>query len=159
MGFRMCFQNRHDVKPRRLTLLSPCASWKRGKARTSSTPYQPLCFVLSSTGIALCFTKGRQWEQEQIRKKRPPTPVCAPITLFTTKVGYSRAGFNNYTVLHIFVQVLFWAGNQGHHQEFYPSLLPKKLWLIFMGWSKKMTDSKKLSFSIPPIRKVFSRKF
>ena len=24
------------------------------------------------------------------KKKRPPTPVCAPITLFTTKVGYSR---------------------------------------------------------------------
>ena len=42
-----------------------------------------------------------------------------------------------YTVLHMFMQVLFWAGNQGDHQNFNPSLLPKKLWLIFMGVKQK----------------------
>ena len=29
-----------------------------------------------------------------------------------------------------------WGGNQVNHQNFDPSLLPKKLWLLFMGWSK-----------------------
>jgi hypothetical protein len=29
-------------------------------------------------------------------------------------------------VLHIFLQVLFWAENQGNHQNFNPSLLPYK---------------------------------
>ena len=31
------------------------------------------------------------------------------------------------TVLHMFTQVLFWAGNQNNHQNFDTSLLPKKL--------------------------------
>jgi hypothetical protein len=31
-----------------------------------------------------------------------------------------------YTVLHIFTQVLFWAGKQGNHQNFDPSLLSYK---------------------------------
>ena len=43
----------------------------------------------------------------------------------------------SYTVLHIFVQVLFWAENQNNHQNFGPSLLPKKIWLIFMGMKQK----------------------
>ena len=30
-----------------------------------------------------------------------------------------------------------WAGNQGEHKDFDPSLLPKNLWLLFMGFSKK----------------------
>ena len=38
-----------------------------------------------------------------------------------------------YTVLHMFRQLLFLAGNQGNHQNFNPSLLSKKLWLILMG--------------------------
>ena len=32
-----------------------------------------------------------------------------------------------YTVLHMFTQLLFWAGNQGNNQNFDPSLLAKKL--------------------------------
>ena len=32
-----------------------------------------------------------------------------------------------YTVLHMFMQVLFWAENQGNRQNFDPFLLPKKL--------------------------------
>ena len=47
-----------------------------------------------------------------------------------------------YTVLHIFRQVLFWAGNQGNHQNFDPSLLTNKLWLVFMGMKKKKSKSK-----------------
>ena len=42
-----------------------------------------------------------------------------------------------YTELHMFMQLLFWAGNQSNHQNFDPSLLPKKLWLIFMGMKQK----------------------
>ena len=40
--------------------------------------------------------------------------------------------FNTYTVLHMFAELLFWAGNQSNHQNFDPSLLPKNLWLTFM---------------------------
>ena len=42
-----------------------------------------------------------------------------------------------YTVLHMFMQLLFWAGNQSNHQNFDPPLLSKNLWLFFMGLSKK----------------------
>ena len=59
-----------------------------------------------------------------------------------------------YTVLHLFTQLLFWVGKQNNHQNFDPSLLPKKLWLIFMRMKHKkvflekkkikMADSKKL---------------
>ena len=33
-------------------------------------------------------------------------------------------------LLHMFTNVLFWPGNQVNQQNFDPSLLPKKLWLI-----------------------------
>ena len=46
-------------------------------------------------------------------------------------------GKKMYTVLHMFTQALFWAGSQGNHQNFDPSLLSKNLWLFFMGLSKK----------------------
>ena len=57
------------------------------------------------------------------------------------------------TVLQIFAQVLFWAGNQSNHQNFDPSNLPYEFGLIFIGMKqtknkKNMADSKKLSFSI-----------
>ena len=42
-----------------------------------------------------------------------------------------------YTVLHIFRQVLFGAGNQGNHQNFEKSLLSYKCWLIFIGMKQK----------------------
>ena len=54
-----------------------------------------------------------------------------PIKVVTSSISM-------YTVLHIFAQVLFWAENQGNHQHFDPSLLPKKLWLTFMGMKKKI---------------------
>ena len=50
---------------------------------------------------------------------------------------------NTRAMLHIFEQVLFWAGNQGNHQHFDPSLLPKNLSLLFMGLSKKTFWKKK----------------
>ena len=49
----------------------------------------------------------------------------------------------NYTVLHIFAQVLVWAGNQSNSQNFDPSLLPKKLWLIFIWDEAKKNFGKK----------------
>ena len=44
---------------------------------------------------------------------------------------------NMYTVLHIFRQVLFGAGNQGNHQNFKESLLSYKCGLIFIGMKQK----------------------
>ena len=58
-----------------------------------------------------------------------------------------------------------WAGNQGKHKNFDPSLLPKNLWLLFMGfsnfffvWKKNsnMANSKKLHFSKPSFPNIFS---
>ena len=48
-----------------------------------------------------------------------------------------RFFFNMYTVLHMFTQLLFCTGNQCNHQNFDPSLLAKKLWLVFMGMEQK----------------------
>ena len=65
-----------------------------------------------------------------------------------------------YTVLHIFRQVLFGAVNQDNHQNFDPSLLAYKCWLIFMVMKQKnffckllsfWLKSKKLTFSTSPI--------
>ena len=42
-----------------------------------------------------------------------------------------------YTVLHIFRQVLFGAGNQSNHKNFDLSLLSYKCWLIFIGMKQK----------------------
>ena len=51
-----------------------------------------------------------------------------------------------YTVLHIFRQVLFGAGNQGNHQNFDLSLLSYKCWLIFIGMKQKKLAGKNLLF-------------
>ena len=42
-----------------------------------------------------------------------------------------------YTVLHMFRQVLFGAGNQSNHQNFKKSLLSCKCGLIFIGMKQK----------------------
>ena len=42
-----------------------------------------------------------------------------------------------YTVLHMFRQVLFGAGNQSNHQHFEKSLLSCKCGLIFIGMKQK----------------------
>ena len=55
-----------------------------------------------------------------------------------------------YTVLHIFRQVLFGAGNQSNHQNFEKSLLSYKYELIFIGMKQKKIQNgrlKKTSFS------------
>ena len=44
-----------------------------------------------------------------------------------------------YTVLHMFTQVLFWAGNQGNHQDFDSFLLTKKLLASFPCKSVKVS--------------------
>ena len=68
-----------------------------------------------------------------------------------------RFFFNMYTVLHMFTQLLFWAGDQGNHQNFDPSLLAKKLTDFHVDEEKKnskMADSKK-RFAKSPILKNF----
>ena len=47
-----------------------------------------------------------------------------------------------YTLLHIHMQLLFWAGNQGNHQNFEKSLLSYKPWLVFMRMKKKKLKKK-----------------
>ena len=49
-----------------------------------------------------------------------------------------------YTVLHMFRQVLFWAGNQGNHQNFEKSLLSYKLWHVFMRIKQKKIQNGRL---------------
>jgi hypothetical protein len=46
-------------------------------------------------------------------------------------------------VLHIFAQVLFWAGNQDNHQNFNKFVLPNKFGLIFMWMKQKKIFLKK----------------
>ena len=47
--------------------------------------------------------------------------------------------------VHISWNRLFWAGNQGNHQNFDPSLLTYNCWLIFMGMKQKKILLKKKS--------------
>ena len=42
-----------------------------------------------------------------------------------------------YSVFHDFIPPRFFSGNQGNHQNFEKSLLPHKLWLIWIRISKK----------------------
>ena len=69
-------------------------------------------------------------------------------------------------LLHSASKCLAWVKKCCHvwlDQNFDPSLLTNKLWLIFMGKKAKkkfkMADSKKAHFSKSPILKIFSRKF
>ena len=57
------------------------------------------------------------------------SPVPKPYTLSQVKSedGYPTGLRLLYTVLHMFRQVLFGAGNQGNHQNFEKSLLTNKL--------------------------------
>ena len=61
------------------------------------------------------------------------------MTLICTKSNYDWTCFylQIYTVLHIFRQVLFGAGNQGNHWNSDLSLLSYKCWLIFIGMKQK----------------------
>ena len=51
--------------------------------------------------------------------------LAAPPPPTQTHTQFHRPCYK-YTLLHIFAQVLFWAGNQGNHHNFDPSLLPMK---------------------------------
>ena len=44
----------------------------------------------------------------------------------------------NYSPVHKCWPKTSWTGNQGNHQNFGPSLLPKNLWLLFMGLIKSI---------------------
>ena len=65
--------------------------------------------------------------------------------------SYFRLG--RYTVLHIFRQVLFGAGNQGNHQNFEKSLLTNKLWHVLMGMKQKKIFFFEIFFSKWPTKK------
>ena len=101
---------------------------------------------------------------------------------FSSKKSYScayrkvaRCRQVYYSILHSFGQRLYckclpmtkWAENQVNHQNFDPSLLPKKLWLLFMGMKQKKKLKKRiqngrlknLCFIKPSILNIFSRKF
>ena len=46
--------------------------------------------------------------------------------------------FHTYTVLHMFTQLLFWAGNQDNHQKFRPILAVQETLTDFHGDEAKM---------------------
>ena len=69
-----------------------------------------------------------------------------------------------YTVLHTFRQVLFWAGNQGNHQNFDPSLLAYKAKVSFeknknIFFRKIKKANKKNHFAGLPILNIFWQEF
>ena len=86
-----------------------------------------------------------------------------------------------YSVLFLIINTIYlqcrtiaiiselFAGNQGNHQNFVPSLVPINFWLIYIGmkqkkkknWRKKfkMADSKNWVFQPPPKAEQFSPKF
>ena len=68
---------------------------------------------------------------------------------------------NTYTVLHMFRQVLFGAGNQGNHQNFEKSLLTNKLWHVFMGMKQKKSKwptrkNQSILLTKGPIHEIFA---
>ena len=95
-------------------------------------------------------------QTETLRLKRQIFP-CASALNFRETYDWAdlHSGIFTYCPVHKCWPKTSWAGNQGNHQNFDPSLLPKNLWLLFMGLSKKnkiqkkskMADSKKLRFS------------
>ena len=53
--------------------------------------------------------------------------ICASTSAVAASEIARKTSKVRYTVLHIFRQVLFGAGNQGNHQNFEKSLLTNKL--------------------------------
>ena len=66
---------------------------------------------------------------------------CSSYTQLKINIHANQYIFYMYTVLHIFTQVLFCAGNQSNHQNFDPSLVSYKCWLIFIGMKQKNQNS------------------
>ena len=87
-----------------------------------------IIIVLGITQAKLTFLSSTKDSKKDNTKDR-----CL---FYFKRKGY-RVDTSIYTVLHIFRQVLFWAGNQGNHQNFDPSLLSYKCWLIFIGMKQK----------------------
>ena len=80
-----------------------------------------------------------------------PTSTILRNSIF---LKFFMINYITYTFLHIFTQVLFWAGSHGNHHNWVPSVLSNRFWLIFMGMKQRnweLVDSKKMSFSNPPI--------
>ena len=84
----------------------------------------------------------------------------------TNSTAASKYIPTSYTVWRNMTHSKEFSGNQGKHQNFDPSILPYKFGLIFMGMKQKkffflkekikMSDSKKLRFSKPPILNIFN---
>ena len=95
---------------------------------------------------------GEMWEIQYLRSGRIVLKTQID-TLYCIFIGSCCFGLETRVIIKIST----------------PSLLAKRLWLIFMGmklkifsfWKKKskMTNSKKLRFSKSPILKLFLRKF
>ena len=55
---------------------------------------------------------------------------------------FRQSHVTKYSPVHKCRPKTLWAGNQGNHQNFDPSLLPKNLWLVFMGKAKKFQNGR-----------------
>ena len=53
-----------------------------------------------------------------------------------------------YSVSHNFIAPYFFAGNQGNHQNFKKSLVPHKLWLIWIKMKQKAQNRAKTAFFV-----------
>ena len=94
-------------------------------------------FFLFQTEITLSLTHKTSHPLTQALKLQPKQHANSANNLSGTPEHTYIGVPHTYTVLHMFTQVLFWAGNQDNHQNFDPSLLPKKLWQTFMGMKQK----------------------
>ena len=97
----------------------------------------------------------------------PTIQILGPLTLELRKRAFKLI-FLGYTAGWNVWGEWFLAGTQSNHQNFDPSLLTNKLWLVFMGMKQfffskfrkiKMADSRKVHFSKLPILDIFLWKF
>ena len=93
-------------------------------------------FIKSTKSMYVLFKKVPSWHSNR--------------QYFIGNSTYLKNGMTvlTYTVLHIFRQVLFWAGKQGNHQNFEKSFeISYKCYEFSLGWrkKKKMKKMKKRS--------------
>ena len=91
----------------------------------------------------ISWKTGRDYSTILQYKKHFRRILCSRYVIYKPAYKLEKADKSShgrpyyYIVLHIFTQVLFWAGNQGNHQNVDPSLLSNKLWLFFMKMKQK----------------------
>ena len=120
-----------------------------------------LTFWYSHSLLTQAIRKAKSCDEKSLRLKarRPSNIRFIKIFKYFWNLELLLKFHGKYTVLHMFRQVLFGAGNQSNHQNFKKSLLSCKCGLIFIGMKQKKIFFLKNKIQNGRLKKTFMKKY